>query len=216
MGRRSDARQRLMGAACDLIWEYSYGAVTIDAICERAAVKKGSFYYFFASKSELAATAIADWWSERKALMETMFRRENPPLERLRQFLDFVVHRQTQAYETSGQVLGCPIYGLGADISTQEEELKFQIQSILKSYAACFEEAIRDAQEAGLVEPGDAAAKAKKLLYYYAGVLTQARIENSLESIRGLSRSALELIGAREVASLFTPAEPQPSLALSR
>lgn len=44
MGRTSDAKERLLAAALDLIWERSYGSVTIDAICEKAGVKKGSFY----------------------------------------------------------------------------------------------------------------------------------------------------------------------------
>ena len=49
MGRTSDAKERLMAAALDLTWEESYGAITIDDICRRAGVKKGSFYYFFES-----------------------------------------------------------------------------------------------------------------------------------------------------------------------
>ena len=57
MGRTSDAKDRLMTAALDLIWSESYGAVTIDDICQRAEVKKGSFYYFFESKSDLAVAA---------------------------------------------------------------------------------------------------------------------------------------------------------------
>jgi TetR/AcrR family transcriptional repressor of nem operon len=73
MGRTSDARQRLMDAAYALICEYSYGAVTIDAICERAQVKKGSFYYFFESKSDLAVTTINAWWSEREVVIERFF-----------------------------------------------------------------------------------------------------------------------------------------------
>ena len=55
-------KTRLMDAAMDLIWENSYGTTSVDAICERAGAKKGSFYYFFKSKSELAAAALeADW-----------------------------------------------------------------------------------------------------------------------------------------------------------
>src|ERR1700761_8870517 len=73
MGRTSDARQRLIDAANDLIWEYSYGAITIDAICERAAVKKGSFYYFFESKSDLAVTAIDAWWRGREQVIDKIF-----------------------------------------------------------------------------------------------------------------------------------------------
>ena len=53
MGRVSDAKQRLLQATIDLIWQNSYGAVTVDNICERAGVKKGSFYYFFPSKTDL-------------------------------------------------------------------------------------------------------------------------------------------------------------------
>src|ERR1700685_208579 len=70
MGRKSDSRQRLMDAAHELIWGYSYGAVTIEAICERARVKKGSFYYFFDSKSDLAMSAIIAWWDKRRILVE--------------------------------------------------------------------------------------------------------------------------------------------------
>ena len=55
MGRTSDADERLKDAALALIWEESYGAVTIDDICNRAEVKKGSFYYFF----DLLATTIS-------------------------------------------------------------------------------------------------------------------------------------------------------------
>jgi len=57
MGRVSDARQRLLDATIDLIWQNSYGAVTVDDICERAGVKKGSFYYFFPSKTDLVVAA---------------------------------------------------------------------------------------------------------------------------------------------------------------
>ena len=51
-------KERLTDAAMDLIGENSYGATSVDAICERAGAKKGSFYYFFKSKSELAAAAL--------------------------------------------------------------------------------------------------------------------------------------------------------------
>jgi len=47
-----------MDAVRELIWAGSYGSTTIDQICEKAGVKKGSFYYFFDSKADLAVTAI--------------------------------------------------------------------------------------------------------------------------------------------------------------
>ena len=65
MPRVSDMKERLTEAAMGLIWENSYGATSVDAICERAGAKKGSFYYFFKSKSELAAAALEGDWSAR-------------------------------------------------------------------------------------------------------------------------------------------------------
>ena len=50
MGRVSDAKEKLMEAVMELIHTGSYGSTTIDHICEKAGVKKGSFYYFFDSK----------------------------------------------------------------------------------------------------------------------------------------------------------------------
>src|SRR5206468_6804829 len=73
MPRVSDMKERLTDAAMDLIWENSYGSTSVDAICERAGAKKGSFYYFFKSKSELAAAALDADWRKRKVDMDNIF-----------------------------------------------------------------------------------------------------------------------------------------------
>ncbi len=220
MGRTSDARQRLMDAAYDLIWEYSYGAITIEAICERAAVKKGSFYYFFESKSDLALTSIDAWWTQRKEVLNELFLSSVPPLDRLRQYLDFIAQRQLEYYDRTGQILGCPVYGLGAEICTQDERIKTLVRSVLQELGRYFEEAIRDAQALGQIEGNQASKKARLLLHFYAGVLIAARIENDPESVRRLSADGLELIGARGgsvspdlfPSKIVTPAEPAAQL----
>ena len=89
MGRVSDAKERLMEAVLELIWSGSYGSTTIDHICERAGVKKGSFYYFFDSKSELAVEAFEACWQNKRAEMDSIFSPAVPPLERLQKYYDF-------------------------------------------------------------------------------------------------------------------------------
>jgi TetR/AcrR family transcriptional regulator, transcriptional repressor for nem operon len=187
-----------MDAAHALIWGYSYGSVTIEAICERAKVKKGSFYYFFDSKADLAVAAINAWWDERRALVGVIFRPEVPPLERISRYLAFVVERQLQVYEETGQILGCPLFTLGSEISTQDERLRSLVQEILGTGATLFEAAIREAQLAGEIDNTDAALKARQLWGFYEGTLTRARIENSPALLHNLVSDALALVGIRQ------------------
>ena len=74
MGRKSDGKERLLQAILDLMWQSSYGTLTIDAICERAGVKKGCWYYFFKSKSQYATEAIRDGSEEKKPKINTFVR----------------------------------------------------------------------------------------------------------------------------------------------
>ena len=73
MGRVSDAKERLMEAVSELIWTGSYGSTTIDLICEKAGVKKGSFYYFFDSKADLAVSAIDAEWQRKRVELDALY-----------------------------------------------------------------------------------------------------------------------------------------------
>jgi TetR/AcrR family transcriptional repressor of nem operon len=198
MGRVSDAKERLMGAVRDLIWTGSYGSTNIDQICEKAGVKKGSFYYFFDSKADLAVAAIDEEWQRRRPELDSLFSPTIAPLERLRRYCDYGYRFQNEIKGKCGCVLGCPLFSLGAEISTQEDRLQKKIQGILDQKRKYLESAIRDADAAGLIEVADPAAKARMLFAYYQGLLTQARIQNDLEILREAIRGTYELLGVKE------------------
>jgi TetR/AcrR family transcriptional repressor of nem operon len=198
MGRVSDAKERLMESVRELIWEGSYGSTTIDQICEKAGVKKGSFYYFFDSKADLAVTAIDAEWQMRRAELDSLFSPTIPPLERLRKYCDYGYRLQTEIRAKCGSVLGCPLFTLGGEVCTQEDRLRKKIQEILDQKLKYLESAIRDAHAAGLIKAPDAAAKARMLFAYYAGLLAHARIRNDLEVLRGATRETFELLGITE------------------
>src|SRR6266404_9902943 len=198
MGRVSDAKERLMEAVGELIWAGSYGSTTIDQICEKAGVKKGSFYYFFESKADLAVSAIDEQWQQRRAELDSLFSPTVPPLERLRNFCEHVYHFQAEIKAKFGCVLGCALFSLGAEVSTQEAHLQKKVQEILDYKLRYLETAVRDAHAAGLIDAPDARAKARTLFMYYQGLLTQARIENNLEILRDAMRDTYGLLGVKE------------------
>ncbi|HEY5893984.1 MAG TPA: TetR/AcrR family transcriptional regulator [Chthoniobacterales bacterium] len=203
MGRTSNAKERLMNAALELIWERSYGQVTIDAICDQAKVKKGSFYYFFDSKSELAVAALEENWANcNKAKWDKVFSASTSPLERIRSFFQFSYEGQVELQKEYGQVLGCACFSLGSEISTQDEAIRVKTQEILQRQIRYFESAIRDAQAEGSIPAGDATAKAKCLFALFEGSLGQARIQNDLEFLRVLPETAMELLGAKALEAV--------------
>jgi TetR/AcrR family transcriptional regulator, transcriptional repressor for nem operon len=196
MPRTSTAKERLTDAALRMIWTHSYGATSVDAICDKAKVKKGSFYYFFKSKCALAVAALDADWKEQRAQLDAIFSPTVPPLERLRQYFDFSFEHLRQIKEECGSVLGCPLNALGSEVCTQETALREKVQEILDRKLTYFESAIRDAHAEGVLVAPDAKAKAKTLFLFMQGALTQARIQNNLELLRNLYPCALDLLGA--------------------
>jgi len=198
MGRTSNAKERLMDAVAELIWTGSYGSTTIDDICEKAEVKKGSFYYFFESKAELAAEALDAEWKKHRVELDAIFSPLVPPLERFQKLAEFEYQHQKEAKERFGRVLGCPLFSLGAEISTQESALRKKISEVLDDHRKYFISAIRDAHAAGLIHAPDPEAKARIVFSYGEGLLTEARIRNDLEILREMASGTFQLLGVKE------------------
>ena|SRR5687767_9176180 len=198
MGRCSDAKERLMEAVLELIWIGSYGSTTIDQICERAGVKKGSFYYFFDSKADLAVAALDAEFKETRQIFDTMFSPTVAPLDRLRKYCEWGLKEQTELKARFGRVLGCPLCTLGTEISTLEENLRAKIQEVMDAHARYVESAVRDADHAGLLNVTDLPGKMRILGAFIEGLLGQARIRNDINVLKDMLPGMFEILGVRE------------------
>src|SRR5947208_284244 len=202
MPRVSDMKERLTDAAMDLIWHNSYGATSVDAICERAGAKKGSFYYFFKSKSELAAAALEADWNKKSAEMNAIFSPTVPPIERFERYFDFVHDRLAEIQKKCGSILGCPLLSIGSEISTQDQVVRDTVDRILDRKIMYFISAIRDAHAQGLIVAPDPEAKARALFACYSGTLAQARIQNDVELLREFKRVAMDVLGVKHTQAV--------------
>ena len=194
MGRTSNADQRLMDAALSLVWEQSYGAVTIDDICRKAGVKKGSFYYFFDSKAELAIAALDRCWKAQKPLWDEQFSSAKPPLQRILDHCDFVYRQQVAVKLKTGMVPGCPFCAIGSEICKQDEVIRAKVCEILGNRAKYWESAINDAQREGVVGSGNATERARCARAYFEGLVAQARLHNDAELLASLGNRVREHI----------------------
>jgi TetR/AcrR family transcriptional regulator, transcriptional repressor for nem operon len=190
-------KERLMEAAMDLMWQNNYNAASVDAICERAGAKKGSFYYFFKSKSELAAAALEADWKKKRAEMDSIFSPTVPPLERFDRYFDFVYERLGEIQKKCGSILGCPFVSVGSEVSTQDQIVREAIDRIMDRKLQFFVSAVRDAAAQGLIVAPDPEAKARALFACYQGTVAQARIQNDLELLRQFKQTAWDVLGLK-------------------
>jgi len=191
-------KERLTDAAMELMWQNGYGAASVDAICEQAGAKKGSFYYFFKSKSELAAAALDADWKRKRAEMDSIFSPTVPPLDRLDRYFEYVYHNISKVRERcGGAILGCPYVSVGSEVSTQDEIVRKKIDEIMDRKLNYFISAVRDAAAQGLIETANPVAKAQALFSSYQGTVAQARIQNDIELLRDFKHVAKELLGVK-------------------
>ena len=196
MGRVSDAPERLVAATIDLLRTESYAAASVDAICARSGVKKGSFYHFFRSKDELVLAALDAEWASRRPALDALFSPTEPPLRRLSRYFRNVHERQVAMRAQYGVVVGCFFGKLGYEVG-HEGEIGKKVQGILATYIRYYESALRDAGAEGW-RIDDVAGKTRALFAFMEGVLSQARITDDPDLIRDLGKSAFRFLGIEE------------------
>lgn len=188
------ARQRLIDSAIRLIHAGSYNAVSVNDLCAAAQVKKGSFYYFFPTKRDLALAAVdAQWERIRIGLFDPAFASDIPPLERIVRYFQLLTP-WAKDLAAEGMVLGCPFGNLGVEMATQDPVIRAKIQEIFHSMADYFVGAVREACESGDCAELDPRAAAGRLVAYLEGLHLFAKLDNDPHIFVRLGDAALSLI----------------------
>ena len=122
MGRTSDARERLHQAAHDLFTLRGYAAVGVQDLCDRAGVRKGSFYHFFPSKDDLAGAVIDTWGSQFRDVLDTLTNEPIPLAAKLSILVELTTRGAT--VDDEGPVVAGPIGTLAAELSATHPDLR--------------------------------------------------------------------------------------------
>lgn len=184
-----------------MIWESSYGSVSVDDICTKAGVNKGSFYYAFKSKSDLAVAAYERHWEHKRQILDRVFSPQLPSLERLDNYCQLILDDQMQKYRTFGKMLGCPFCSIGSELSTQDENIRLKAEQVTTRFLKYLESLVRDLAAEGLIETKSVTELAQEVGSYITGVLMQAKIENSPKVLDRLKPGIVRLLGIKETVA---------------
>ncbi|MEC8067130.1 MAG: TetR/AcrR family transcriptional regulator [Pseudomonadota bacterium] len=192
-------REKLVETALDLIWRSSYGSVSVDDICKASEVKKGSFYHYFKSKSELAIAAMDKYWEDKQGDLNHIFSPSKPALNRFKDFSDFIIQMTKEKAETYGHVVGCPFSSLGLEVAGNEETIRARCDKIINEHKTFMLSSIRDAEAEGAINNDeDADLKAERLLSFITGLITTSRLKNSTKELeRDLEDGIMKILNLK-------------------
>ena len=181
------ASQRLIAGATSLFTARSYGSVGVQELCEEAGVHRGSFYYHFRSKQDLALAALdAEWDSLRAEIFEPAFGENLAPLVAFSRFWDLLHKHAIARSREFGTFGGSLLVSLAQEMAATDELIRDRAIQHLARAQAYFEAGIGAAMDSGDVAAADTKAAAARIAAYVAGILVVARAVGHPEAITQL------------------------------
>ncbi|GEB62510.1 TetR/AcrR family transcriptional regulator [Streptomyces gardneri] len=203
MGRTSDARERILTAAKTLMLSRGYSALGVAEICKAAGVPKGSFYYFFASKEELALAVIDEHWTGQRAEWTGALDGDgggdgaDRALQGLRRLYEFTAAELRAGQRSCGTVTGCLLGNLALEMSTGTATVRERLREIFDEQVALVEETVAEARGRGEVTVADAHEAARALVAQLEGQVLFAKLYDDVGRLDVLWPNSLALLGAR-------------------
>ncbi|WP_158865791.1 TetR/AcrR family transcriptional regulator [Leifsonia sp. AG29] len=200
MGRKSDARERILAAGADLFGRRSYSSIGVAEICAAAGVPKGSFYYFFPSKQALALEVVNEHWEWQRGVWRSILTAPEPIVERLRGLFVATAEMQSEALAGTGAVVGCLFGNLALELSSEDDPVRDRLQQIFEEQIDIVEAALREAQAAGQLQVADLREAAKAIVAQIEGLVLLAKLYNDPGQLDSLWRNSMRLLGLAEEA----------------
>jgi TetR/AcrR family transcriptional repressor of nem operon len=191
----SQSKERILAAARELFLAGGYAATTVDAICEKAELTKGSFYYSFDSKEDLGI-AVLDWSLRQNVrMLETgPHIRIADPIEKAFAFLKHLEKCSPDLWSA-----GCLLGSFALELADTNSRMQQAVAGMFQAVADNFAENLQPiAAESGGKQARAASELADALLGIVEGsiILAKAHRDPSRipKAIRGFRRSLERLI----------------------
>ena len=183
MKKGKESRQRLIECAAELFWKNGYSATGINEILKQTGLPKGSFYFYFKNKDDLAS-AVTEYYQ--KILLEQFqsSSQRNDWESFIEESFDYLSVR------TSGQTFaGCPYAVMGMETALSKPAVASVFMEKLKKFEQIFQKVLL---YSGL--PQDhAAILSRRMLSIYQGYLLLGRINGDLSYLKNAEKNMIEM-----------------------
>lgn len=182
MKKGEESRQLLIECAAELLWKNGYSATGISEILKQTDLPKGSFYFYFKSKDDLAA-AVTEYYQ--KILLE-QFQNSSQGKDWesfIEEIFDYLSER------TNGQAFaGCPYAVMGMETALSKPTIAAVFMEGLKNFEQIFLEVLL---HSGLSQD-HAKILSQRMLSIYQGYLLLGRISDDTSYLKNARKNMLE------------------------
>lgn len=182
MKKGEESRQRLIECAAELFWKNGYSATGISEILKQTGLPKGSFYFYFKSKNDLAA-AVTEYYQ--KILLEQFqsSSQGNDWESFIEEIFDYLFRR------AAGQTFaGCPYAVMGMETALSKPTLASVFMEGLKKFEQIFQKVLL---YSGLSQD-HAAILSRRMLSIYQGYLLLGRISSDNSYLKNARKNMIE------------------------
>ena len=133
MKNSNDTRQKLIEIIYDEIYEKGYQAASLSEILSKAQVHKGSMYYFFKNKKEMAMSALKEKMKDRfTKRYATILQYESNILNELFKVLNNISLRDFKK--------GCPLANIVQEMSNLDVDFDAMSKGFYEDLKKCFKD----------------------------------------------------------------------------
>ena len=185
------SKKKIIEAAGDLFWKNGYTKTGINEILKATGLPKGSFYFYFKKKSEVAE-AVLQYYGSR---ITELLRAAAADSDSWGSFCDSFL-RAFQEELADKRYYGCPLAVVGTEIAFQEKELAKHYNLAMGEIQKIFEQVLRKdgiAKRAGEVELEELAALC---LAVYEENLVLYRLSKDQSLLLRMNRQLKAVVGS--------------------
>lgn len=189
MKKGETSRAKLVACAAELFWRQGYNATGLSEILQAANLPKGSFYFYFEGKRDLAAAVIEYY---RRIVSDDMKRMVEG--RDWRQFIHALTRKHLDG-AAEGEHNGCPFAVMGMELALSEPE-------IAGLYAAALDEArqiMAEVLENSGLDHEDAERLSSLELTIFEGKLLLLRISGDAAHLETMEREMIQVYEQWEV-----------------
>lgn len=183
MKKGEESRQRLIECAAELFWKNGYSATGISEILKQTGLPKGSFYFYFKSKDDLAS-AVTEYYQKILLKQFQNSSQRNNWESFIEEIFDYLSVR------TDGQTFaGCPYAVMGMETALSKPALSSVFMDGLEKFEQIFQKVLL---YSGL--PQDhAALLSRRMLSIYQGYLLLGRISGDISYLKNARKNMIEM-----------------------